>query len=446
MPKTDRPNVLFFFADQQRWDTCGCYGQELPVTPNLDAVAAEGVRFECAFTCQPVCGPARACLQTGKYATEVGCFRNHTSLPVHENTIAKLASAAGYETAYVGKWHLASDDEHNLRDKPVPPERRGGWKEYWVASDVLEFTSHPFEGHLFNAAGERVDFGGYRVDRVTDFALDYLHRRDRSRPFFMMVSHIEPHHQNDLNRYVGPHGSREMFAHYRVPGDLEGNPGDWQENFPDYLGCCWALDRNLGRIRAELDRLGILDNTLILYTADHGSHFRTRNSEYKRACHDGCIRIPMVVRGPGFRGGRVVSDELASLIDVPPTLLAATGIGVPQAMRGRPLQQLAGGAPGDWPQEAFLQISESQVGRAIRTKRWTYSVSAPGLDGWKVPSSDHYVEEYLYDNAADPHQLNNLVREPSLDDVRAGLAATLRRRMVEAGEREPVIETARYIS
>ena len=104
----NQPNIIFVLSDQQRWDTLGCYGQELDVTPNLDRMASEGTRFEHAFTCQPVCGPARACLQTGRHATEIGCFRNSIALPVEVQTIARCLSGSGYETGYIGKWHLAS--------------------------------------------------------------------------------------------------------------------------------------------------------------------------------------------------------------------------------------------------------------------------------------------------------------------------------------------------
>ena len=441
-----RPNVLFFFTDQQRWDTCGCYGQPLDVTPNLDRMAAEGVRFENAFTCQPVCGPARACLQLGTYATETGCFRNGIALPRDRTTLANRFSDAGYEVGYIGKWHLAST--HNLGDAdvdhtvtPVPPEYRGGYKDFWLASDVLEFTSHGYDGHMFDGEGNRRDFpeGRYRADAQTDWVLEYLRTRTGEKPFFLFISYIEPHHQNDHDCYEGPHGSKERYADFPVPGDLDGTDGDWRENYPDYLGCCDSLDANLGRIRKELTTLGLADSTTIVYTSDHGTHFRTRNNEYKRSCHDGCTRIPMVACGPGFRGGKVI-DEMVSLIDLPPTLLAAAGVEAP--MVGRPLQGLVDGSADDWPEEVFLQISESHVGRAIRTRKWKYSVRAPGRDGGRDPDSDHYVEDFLYDLQADPHERNNLVTDPSLADIRAGLAATLKRRLVEAGESEPTIDPA----
>ena len=441
-----RPNIIVFFTDQQRWDTCGCNGQPLEVTPNLDRMAADGVRFAGAFTCQPVCGPARACIQTGRYATEVGCHTNHRMLPTDERTIAHRLSQAGYEVGYIGKWHLASrgprDGADDFRQRAVPPERRGGYKDLWLASDVLEFTSHSYDGHMFDAAGNRREFppGRYRVDVLTDWAIEYLHARSRERPLFLFISFIEPHHQNDHRHYEGPRGSKERFRDFVVPGDLAGTGGDWREEYPDYLGCINSLDANLGRLRAELANLGMAEDTLVLFTSDHGSHFRTRNSEYKRSCHDGCIRIPLVACGPGFAGGKVI-DELVSLIDVAPTILAAAGAPIPQTMRGRPLQQLVDGAATDWPQEIFLQISESHCGRAIRTKRWKYSVRAPDKTGADA-SSDVYVEDFLYDMAADPHERHSLVAEPSLSAVRAELAAVLKRRMAAAGEGEPIIKPA----
>ncbi|MHB9022599.1 MAG: sulfatase-like hydrolase/transferase [Armatimonadota bacterium] len=441
-----QPNILFIFSDQQRWDTLGCYGQPLKVTPNLDAMAAEGVRFEHAFTCQPVCGPARACLQTGKYATETGCFRNNIALPLDEKTLAHQLSTIGYEVGYLGKWHLASDSEHNFRGQGVPPERRGGYTDFWLASDVLEFTSHSYDGHMFDADGNAREFpeGRYRVDAHTDWAIEYLRSRDGRRPFFLFLSYIEPHFQNDHAHFEGPIGSKERYRDFVVPGDLEGTEGDWRAEYPDYLGCCASLDENVGRLREELTRLGMADNTLVIYTSDHGCHFKTRNSEYKRSCHEGSIRIPMLASGPGFTGGRVVSD-LVSLIDLPPTVLAAGGAQVPSSMRGRPLQALVSGDAQEWPGEIFVQISEDHIGRAVRTARWKYSVWVPNDQSWSGrdnPDSPVYYEQCLYDLHADPHERNNLVAHPDCADVRRDMAALLKRRMVEIGEREPEIRPA----
>lgn len=441
-----QPNIVFIFSDQQRWDTCGCYGQPLAITPNLDRMASEGVRFEHAFTCQPVCGPARAALQTGKYATEVGCPVNHRRLPPQEQTLAQILSAAGYDTGYIGKWHLAScgskDGPDDFRIKPVPPDRRGGY-DYWLASDVLEFTSHAYDGHMFDGQGNRRDFppGRYRVDAQTDWVIDYLQAHQGPKPFFLFVSYIEPHHQNDHHHFEGPAGSKSRFRDFVPPGDLVGTAGDWREEYPDYLGCIHSLDTNVGRIRETLAERGLADDTLLIYTSDHGSHFCTRNAEYKRSCHDGCIRIPLICCGPGFTGGTSIA-ALTSLIDLPPTILTAAGAAVPPAMRGHALQPLVAGTAPDWPQEVFLQISESQCGRAIRTGKWKYSVCAPDVAG-SVPASAVYAEQFLYNLEDDPHERRNRVADPALAGVRAALAQTLKRRMAGAGEAEPVILPAR---
>ena len=438
MEERKSPNIVFLFADQQRWDTCGCYGQPLDVTPNLDQFALEGTRFEHAFTCQPVCGPARACLQTGKYATETRCHVNGRALPLRERTLAHHLSEAGYDTGYIGKWHLASGPE-DWAMKPVPPERRGGY-DYWLASDVLEFTSHAYDGHMFDAAGRRREFpeGRYRVDAQTDWVIEYLRSRRREEPFFLFVSYLEPHFQNDHGHHEGPIGSKTKFRDFAVPGDLVGTGGDWRQEYPDYLGCIHSLDENVGRIRNALQDLGMADNTLLIYTSDHGSHFRTRNDEYKRCCHDACIRIPLIIRGPGFVG-RGAPRQPVSLIDLPPTILTAAGLAAPATMRGRPLQDLLDGKAPDWPEEVFVQISESQCGRAVRTLDWKYSVRALGTPG-DAPASEVYVEDFLYDLRTDPHELNNLVTVPGLAGVRRELAETLKRRMKQAGEAEPRIE------
>jgi uncharacterized sulfatase len=440
------PNILFFFTDQQRWDTCGCYGQQSEVTPHLDALAADGVRFELAFTPQPVCGPARACLQTGRWATQVGTFTNGIPLPLEAKTLAHHLGDAGYQTGYVGKWHLASSRQgKEYWSQPVPPQRRGGYRDFWHAADVLEFTSHSYDGHMWDTQGRRVQFpqGRYRVDHQTDVALEFLSARDRDRPFFLFLSYLEPHHQNDHDRYEGPAGSKERFADAPVPPDLAaaGDLGDWQENWADYLGCCASLDANLGRLLAELDQQDALDDTLVVYTSDHGSHFKTRNTEYKRSCHDACLRIPMVLRGPGFAGGRTV-EQLVSLIDLPPTLLAAAGLRPPDSHVGRDLHPLAGDAPSDWPDDVFAQISEDHIGRALRTRRWKYEIWVPGAAGGRAPGAREYTEARLYDLDADPHELDNRVCDPDLADVRAEMARRLSERMVAAGEPAPVIHPA----
>ncbi len=430
-----RPNIIFYFSDQQRADTLGCYGQKLDVTPNLDRLASVGTRFEYAFTPQPVCGPTRAVLQSGKYATEINCHTNGLPLPSDINTIAKYLNKEGYETAYVGKWHLATDKPNNeIYDTlPVPVQKRGGYKDYWYASDVLEFTSHGYNGHVFDTENNQVDFIGYRADAINNFAIDYLHKKTSDKPFFMFISQIEPHHQNDRNRYEGPDGSKEKFKNYEVPADLEGTEGDWRENYPDYLGCCHSLDQNVGKLIDTLKSIGEYENTIIIYTSDHGSHFRTRNKEYKRSCHDSSLRVPLIISGGMFTGGNVC-DELVSLIDLPTTILDIAGIEKPNDYRGNSLKKLVTGEFSEWQDFVFSQISESQMGRSIRTKKWKYSIEAD-KDSWQKDAKI-YKEAFLYDLENDKAERNNLVENPDYQAIRAELYKKIKAKILEVEQIE----------
>ena len=417
-----KPNIIFYFSDQQRADTVGCYGQKLPVTPNLDSVAKEGTLFENAFTCQPVCGPMRACLQSGVYATQIGCYRNDIALPTDTKGIAHYLKEAGYDTAYIGKWHLASDSEHRLATKATPKERRGGY-DYWRAADVLEFTSHGYNGYVFDENGNKLDFKGYRADRINDYAIEYV-KKSHDKPFFMFVSHLEPHHQNDHLRFESPKGLKNSFKNYDVPGDLKGTLGDWRLQMPSYLACCNRVDYNFGKLIQTLKDEGIYDNTVIIYTSDHGCHFRTRNAEYKRSCHEASIKVPLVITGGGFTGGGKVSD-LVSLIDLPATVLDIAGAEIPEHFMGKSLADKKGH------ESVFIQISESQIGRAVRTDRWKYSVSAKNRDS---AFADSYIEDCLYDLQNDPYEKNNLISDPSLAQTRKELREILLEYMKKAGE------------
>ncbi|MCI8677026.1 MAG: sulfatase-like hydrolase/transferase [Lawsonibacter sp.] len=431
-------NIIFYFTDQQRWDTCGCFGQPLDITPNLDALAREGVKFDNAFSPQPVCGPCRALFQTGKWPTETGCFRNNIMLPAGVKTLGSYIEEAGYETAYIGKWHLASDGE--LEKPPtidhtvtaIPRELRGGYTGFWRAADVLEFTSHGYDGFVFDENGQRVDFKGYRADCINDLALEFFDRYDGEKPFFMTISQIEPHHQNDRKHYEGPEGSRERFKDFVLPEDLKALGGNAAEEYPDYLGQCASLDENLGRLVDRLKTEGLYDNTVIIFASDHGSHFLTRNrdahlngyDDYKRSCHDAALHVPLVIAGGPFKGG-VAVEELVSTASLPKTILALAGVDVGDAMIGENLLDVVEKKDDNRLNEIFAQISESRVGRCIRTARYTYSVYAPGVNGGEAAAASRYSDDFLYDMEKDPHQLNNVVADPAYLQVKEELRSRL---------------------
>ena len=272
MATTDRPNVIVFFTDQQRWDTAGVHGNPAGLTPNFDRMALAGTHLFNSFTCQPVCGPARSCLQTGRYATETGVWRNGPALLDGMPTLAGLFGAAGYRTGYIGKWHLST-----AGPGPVPVEQRGGYRD-WLASNVLEFTSDAYRTRMFDAAGNPVDLPGYRVDALADAAIRYLDARScEPQPFFLFLSFIEPHHQNHRDDYPAPTGYEEAYTGTWVPPDLQALGGSAWRHLPGYYGMVKRLDEALGRIQDALRSLDLARSTVVLYSADHGCHFKTRN-------------------------------------------------------------------------------------------------------------------------------------------------------------------------
>jgi arylsulfatase A-like enzyme len=409
------------------------HGNPLDLTPNLDRMARQGTHVAKSFTCQPVCAPARASLQTGLYATRTSVFRNGVALPENATTLAHRFAEAGYRTAYIGKWHLAERD-------PVPERQRGGYQR-WLGANLLEFTSEPYHTVLYDEREQPLMLPGYRVDALTDAAIRAVDAYQRE-PFYLFLSYLEPHHQNHVDDFVAPEGYRERYTGAWTPPDLAALGGSTHQHLAGYWGMVKRLDEALGRLLDALQSLRLAERTIVLFTSDHGCHFKTRNAEYKRSCHESSIRVPTAFSGPGFEGGGQL-QHLVSLVDLPPTLLDAAGLAIPPEMQGRSILPLVRGEPADWPEEVFLQISESQVGRAIRTQRWKYSVVAPGVDGNQVPGAHRYVEDCLYDLAHDPYELTNLIGLDSHQETAVVLRDRLVRRMVAAGENVPDIEPVR---
>ena len=437
--RSHHPNVVVFFTDQQRWDSSGLHGNPLDLTPNFDRMAQRATHVYNSFTSQPVCGPARSCFQTGLYFTQTGVFRNSIGLRPDARTLAHYFRSAGYTTGYIGGWDLAKGGGGMDDQEPVPEEGRGGY-EYWLASNILEFTSDAYRTVLFDGDNKTVRLPGYRVDALTDAAIRYIdgHQDD---PFFLFISFVEPHHQNHIDDYPPPDGYREKYTGRWIPPDLAALGGSSRQHLGGYYGMVKRLDEAFGRLLDAIKSLDLSEDTVVLFTSDHGCHFKTRNDEYKRSCHESSIRVATALAGPGLEGGGRL-EELVSLVDLPPTLLDAAGIAVPEEMVGRSILPLIRGEREGWPGEVFVQISESQVGRAVRSGRWKYSVSAPDKSGTQDPASDHYVEEFLYDLHADPYELTNIIGSEAHREVKEVMKERLIRRIVEAGEEKPTIESA----
>ena len=442
-----RPNVIVFFTDQQRWDTSGLHGNPEGLMPNFDSMATRGTHIVNAVTCQPVCAPARSVLQTGLYPTTNGVFMNTIVLDPKFKRLGGYFQDDGYKTGYIGKWHLSgwngtstghpgtNPDNHG----PVPIEHKEGY-EYWLASNVLEFTSESYKTTLYDRENNPVDLPGYRVDALTDAAIRFIDERKED-PFFLFVSYIEPHYQNHVDAYGAPDGYRERYTGKWMPPDLQSLKGTAPQHLGGYYGMVKRLDESLGRLQDALKSLDLTEDTVILYTSDHGCHFKTRNSEYKRSPHESSIRIPTAFTGPGFFGGHRI-EEPVTTIDMVPTLLDAANIKIPSELEGHSVLPLLKGEKSNWPKEAFIQISESQVGRAIRTNKWKYGVVAPGINGASNPAADMYEETYLYDLESDPYELANLVGFESHRGVADKLKARLLNRIKEVEHSVPEIKNA----
>ena len=450
-PNTQRrpPNIVLYIADQVRADFLGVNGNSAARTPNLDAVARRGTNFKTAITNQPVCSPSRSVLLTGRYATETGVWQNAHPINPDLPTLAGELRKAGYTANMIGKWHLAPKAEaQGGGDGFVKPQFRGGFLDLWEGANEFEWTTHPYEGTIWDAEGKEIKFSGEnRIEFITDRAVRFLeqnHAQKQEKPFFLYISQLEPHQQNDANNHmIAPKGYADRFRNPCVPQDLRPFPGNWQTELPDYYGCIEAIDQSVGRVLKTLEQQDQLDNTIFLFTSDHGCHFMTRNAEYKRSPHNASIRIPLVVQGPGFNTGEKV-EQVVGNINMMPTLLEAAGVPVPASVKGKSVLPMLTDAKAreQWHNAELIQISESMTARAIRTPEWCYCAADREPKATQRPGSAVYDEYQMYDEGADPYELTNLAGRKEYRAKADELAAQLKKLIVAAGEPEPQIRPA----
>jgi arylsulfatase A-like enzyme len=443
------PNIILYIADQVRADFIGANGNSTTRTPNLDAVARRGTNFTTAVTNQPVCSPSRSVLLTGRYATETGVWSNAKPINPELPTLAGELRKAGYTANMIGKWHLAPKEEaKGGGDGFVKPEFRAGFLDLWEGANEFEWTTHPYEGTIWDAQGKEIKFSGEnRIEFITDRAVRFLeqdHAQKQEKPFLLYISQLEPHQQNDAqNHMIAPKGYADRFRNPFVPQDLRPFPGNWQTELPDYYGCIEAIDQSVGRVLKSLEQQGMLDNTIFIFTSDHGCHFMTRNAEYKRSPHNASIRIPMIVQGPGFNTGERVPHVVGN-INVMPTLLEAAGVPVPASVKGKSVLPMLTDAKAreGWHNAELIQISESMTARAIRTPEWCYCAVDRNPKAIQRPGSTAYDEYLMYDEGGDPYELTNLAGRKEYRAQADELGKRLKKLMVAAGEPEPEIRPA----
>ncbi len=464
-----RPNIVFIMTDDHTVQAMGCYGSKINKTPNLDRIAAGGMRFENCFCTNSICAPSRAVILTGKYSHLNGVIDNVVEFDASQQTFPKILREHGYETAMIGKWHLKSEplgfDYYNI----LP-----GQGEYY--DPVLIEMGTP-KKHK-----------GYVTDIITDYALNWLKGRSGDKPFCLMYQHKAPHRSwepdekharmyddveipepatfnDDYSTRSAAAREQEMTVeHHLTPGDLKvPPPADWkgsreqwnnigvkgepwpapndltgrelkkwkyQRYIKDYLRCVASVDDNVGKLLDYLDESGLADNTIVVYTSDQGFYLGEHGWFDKRFMYEESLRMPFLVRYPKLVKPGSVNSDITVNIDFAPTFLDFAGIEKPGDMQGesvRPL--LEGRTPADWRQSMYYHYYEYPAWHAVkrhygvRTKRYKLIHFYYDIDAWE-----------LYDLQKDPQELNNVYRSPAYKHVAEDLERELRRLQKKYGD------------
>jgi arylsulfatase A-like enzyme len=418
-----RPNILYIMADDHAAHAIGAYGGRINKTPNIDRIAAGGMRFTNCFVTNSICTPSRAAIITGKYAhiNGVPVFNRFDG---SQPTLAKYLQAAGYHTGMIGKWHLGSDPT--------------GF-DYWNILPGQGLYHNP----VFLTPQGRKKHTGYCTDLIADFSLEFLDKRPKDKPFFLMCHHKAPHRpwqpdekhrkqwesvqipepatfnddyatRSDAAREATMRIDRDltpMDLKEKPPAGLEGaalKKWKYQRYMRDYLACVAAVDDNVGRLLDYLDKNGLTDNTIVVYTSDQGFFLGDHDWFDKRFMYEESLRMPFLVRWPGVVKPGTVSDGMILNVDFAPTLLDAAGVRVPADMQGRSfLPLLRGERPRDWRTAMYYRYyhypmhHRVQPHYGIRTERYKL-IYFNKINQWE-----------LFDLEKDPHELKNLYADPA---------------------------------
>lgn len=425
-----RPNIVLILCDDHRWDAMGNMGHPFLETPHLDAMARNGVQFTHAFVTNSLCSPSRASIVTGLYPHNHGVGDNYHPVDPGLKFFPEHLQRAGYETAFVGKWHMGDVDE---------PQR--GF-DHWVAFRG-QGTYYP-DGHGttrvvpqtrydgFNINGKkRVPQQGYITDELTDYAIDWLNtRQQQDQPFFLYLSHKAVH-----SDFVGRDGERGKYAKkpwkapVTMPDSAENRKGkprwlidqrnsrhgadfgynladfDVEEYHKRYCETLTAVDDNVGRMMKHLKETGQLENTLVIYTSDNGFQFGEHGLIDKRVAYEPSIRVPMLVQYPAKLKAGTQCDRIVTNIDIGPTLLDAAGAEPMPKVDGQSFWPLAQGQSIPWRGELLYEYywewnyPQTPTTFAVRDKNFKY-IRYHGV--WDC--------DELYDLKHDPHEQHNLIR------------------------------------
>jgi len=454
-----RPNILYMMADDHAAHAISVYGSRINKTPNIDRLARGGMRMDNVFCTNSICTPSRAAILTGQYSHKNGVYTLADQLDPKRNQVAKELQSAGYQTAMIGKWHLVTEPQ--------------GF-DYW---NILPGQGVYYDPVFIDRSGKK-KHEGYCTDLIADFSMDWLKKRDRSKPFFLMCHHKAPHRpwdpapkyaklfdgqtipepDNLYDHYEGKpksvadvkmrvgENSVERDVKRPIPADLKGDAlrkWAYQYYIKDYLRCIQSVDDNVGRMLDYLDQDGSANDTIVIYTSDQGFFLGDHGWYDKRLMYEESLRMPFLVRYPGAIRPGSVNGDIALNIDFAPTFLDYAGSKAPAEMQGRSFRaNLEGRTPKNWRQSMYYRYwmhnsNDHHVPAhyGIRTKDWKliYYYGKPlGMRGAQEPATEPDWE--LFDMKKDPREMKNLYRDPAHAGTVKKLKAELDRLQKEAGD------------
>lgn len=439
MAQDARPNILYIMADDHAAHALSCYGSKINQTPNLDRLAAQGMRFENGFVTNALCGPSRACVLTGKYSHINGFPDNKpkTVFDGSQQTFIKLLHDTGYQTGIVGKWHLVSD-----------PTGFDQWS-------VLVGQGRYFDP-IFITNGKRETVKGYVTDVITDKALDFLKNRKKDQPFCLMYHHKAPHREwnpdekhakmyddKDIplpetfydkyeHRGTAAHDQDMTIAKTLTKADVKIDPpaglsGDkltewkYQRFIKDYLRVIASVDDNVGRVLDYLDQNGLTQNTIVVYTSDNGFFLGDHGWFDKRFMYEQSLRVPLIVRYPAKVKAGSVSKAMTVNVDYAPTFLEYAGVKVPADIQGKSLKPVLeqNVTPEDWRTSIYYHYYEFPQPHHVHPHLGVRT------DQYKLMFFTDLNEWEMYDLKKDPNELRNVYLEPEYSDVREKMTAEL---------------------
>ena len=418
---TDRPNVLFLFADQMHAFAMGCMGNTDIHTPHLDRLAAQGTLFESCYSSNPVCTPYRASLMSGRYSCQTGMIGlTDLPMPIGEICLADCVNAHGYRSSYVGKWHIGDGG-----NRAVPAAYRCGFTDFIGFQCVNDFYRDVW---FFDEDGVRHDFAKHRTEATTDVAIERL-ERVKDKPFCMMVSYSNPHYPVQPGpEYAEMYWDKELtlrpnfqeiegafLAGGRLRPRAEDPPYTQRgEDTVSYIKMYYAmvtqLDAEVGRLLAHLDALGLTDSTVIIFTSDHGDMQGSHGRANKHVHYEESTRVPLIVKVPGTAGHRVSTP--VGTTDFMPSILDYIGAPPSPKQEGRSFMELATGGSTPHKDAVFVENGRD------------YYMTVVGHHKMVINQSD-YAPRHLYDLQADPYEMHDLVNQDATRELQDRLVQRL---------------------